>query len=69
MAYDRLPDHLTRLSYVEEKSSVELMKTWAIINESSVSDFIRTATETLLKKVNADESLSKLAAKIRSSKK
>lgn len=64
MAYDRLPDHLTRLSYVEEKESVKLMKLWALVNASSVSEFIRTATGRLLDEVNADKSLTKLGEKV-----
>ena len=68
MAYDRLPDHLIRLSYVEEKDSLKLMKMWALVNESSVSEFIRTATERLLKEADADHSLTKLAGKITSAK-
>ena len=68
MAYDRLPDHLIRLSYVEEKDSLKLMKMWALVNESSVSEFIRTATERLLKEADADRSLTKLAGKVTSAK-
>jgi len=68
MAYDRLPDHLVRLSYVEEKSSVKLMKAWALINDSSVSDFIRIATEKHLKSANADKSLTKLANSVTAAK-
>ena len=68
MPYDRLPDHLVRLSYVEEKDSVKMMKMWALLNESSVSGFIRTATERLLKEADADKSLTKLAGKVSASK-
>ena len=64
--YDRLPTHLTRLSYVEEKDIIEMMKVWALVNGSSVSDFVRQATAAKMAIEDAGGNISKLTKRVKS---
>lgn len=57
MSNDRLPDHLTRVAYVEEKTTLHTLKMMALADRSSVSVLIRKATEALVQKADPDGKL------------
>jgi len=66
---DRLPEHLARTSYIEEKDNVLAMKFWALQNSSTVSEFIRTAVVEHFKRVDPKGEIHKKSKELRKGKK
>lgn len=50
MSVDRLPEHLSRVAYVESKETLYALKMMALADTSSVSKLIREATTEFLRK-------------------